>query len=53
MLNFVYQNPTKVIFGKGVINDLSKQVLNYGNKVLIVYGGKSIFNSGLYEVITK
>lgn len=53
MLNFEYQNPTKVIFGKGVINDLSKQVLNYGNKVLIVYGGKSIFNSGLYEVITK
>ncbi|MGM9942127.1 MAG: iron-containing alcohol dehydrogenase [Bulleidia sp.] len=52
MLNFVYQNPTKIIFGKGVINDLSKEVLNYGNKVLMVYGGKSIYNNGLYETIT-
>lgn len=52
MLNFLYQNPTKIIFGKGVIHDLSKQILNYGNKVLIVYGGKSIFESGLYDNIT-
>lgn len=52
MLDFVYQNPTKIIFGKGVIRDLSKEVLHYGNKVLMVYGGKSIFHSGLYETIT-
>ena len=52
MINFVYQNPTKIIFGKGVIKDLSKEVLNYGNKVLMVYGGKSIYSNGLYETIT-
>lgn len=53
MLNFVYQNPTKIIFGKGVINDLAKEVLSYGNKVLMVYGGQSIFNNGLYQTMTK
>lgn len=51
MLNFVYQNPTKIIFGKGAINDLPKEVLKYGNKVLIVYGGDSIFKNGLYEIL--
>ncbi|WP_294581635.1 iron-containing alcohol dehydrogenase [uncultured Thomasclavelia sp.] len=51
MLNFVYQNPTKIIFGKGVIDNLADEILNYGRKVLIVYGGKSIFNNGLYQKI--
>lgn len=53
MLNFIYQNPTKIIFGKGTIHDLSKEVRRYGKKVFMVYGGHSIFDSGLYEIIIR
>ncbi|WP_052466287.1 iron-containing alcohol dehydrogenase [Beduini massiliensis] len=51
MINFEYQNPTKVIFGKGVIDKLSNEILNYGNRVLLVYGGNSIKDNGTYDCI--
>ncbi|BAC15015.1 NADH-dependent butanol dehydrogenase [Oceanobacillus iheyensis HTE831] len=49
MDNFVYQNPTKLIFGKGQIEQLSKQVEPFGKRVLIVYGGGSIKRNGIYD----
>lgn len=49
--NFIYQNPTKLIFGKDQIKRLSKEVQNFGEKVLLVYGGGSIKKNGLYEQI--
>lgn len=51
MNNFTYQNPTKLIFGKGQIEQLSKEVPQYGTKVLLVYGGGSIKKNGLYDEI--
>lgn len=53
MLNFEYQNPTKIIFGKGSINKLANEILNYGHKVLLVYGGKSIKQNGTYDTIKQ
>ncbi|MEN2467562.1 iron-containing alcohol dehydrogenase [Ornithinibacillus sp. JPR2-1] len=49
MDNFLYYNPTKLIFGKGQLNALPEQVKQYGTKVLIVYGGGSIKRNGIYD----
>ena len=53
MVNFVYDIPTKVYFGENVLDNLSKEVKNYGNKVLLVYGKDSIKKTGLYDEIIK
>lgn len=51
MENFIYRNPTKLIFGKGQIEALKTEIPKYGNRVLLVYGGGSIKKSGLYEKV--
>lgn len=51
MENFIYRNPTKLIFGKGQIEALKTEIPKYGSKVLLVYGGGSIKNNGLYEKV--
>lgn len=45
MLNFEYYNPTKIIFGRGMIAKLDEQ-LSPDAKVLVLYGGKSAEKSG-------
>jgi alcohol dehydrogenase YqhD (iron-dependent ADH family) len=49
MQNFTYGNPTKLLFGKGQLDQLKNEIPKYGNKVLLVYGGGSIKKSGLYD----
>ncbi len=51
MENFTFWNPTKLIFGKGQLEQLKKEVPKYGKKVLLVYGGGSIKRSGLYDQV--
>jgi len=51
MENFTFWNPTKLIFGKGQLEQLKKEIPVYGKKVLLVYGGGSIKKSGLYDKI--
>lgn len=51
MDNFTYQNPTKLIFGKGQIEELKREVPLYGKKVLLVYGGGSIKRNGVYDAV--
>jgi len=50
MYNFEYQNPVKIIFGKG---EISKTGINIpeGSKILLTYGGGSIFKNGVYEQV--
>lgn len=49
MNNFVYHNPTELIFGKGQLSLLQEKAKQLGSTVLIVYGGGSIKRSGLYD----
>ncbi len=51
MNNFYFHLPTNVYFGKGQIKKLPEILLEYGKKVLLVYGGGSIKRSGLYDEI--
>lgn len=51
MENFIFRNPTKLIFGKNQLEQLHKEIKLYGNKILVVYGGGSIKRNGLYDQI--
>lgn len=53
MQNFTFWNPTKLIFGKGQLEQLKKEIPAYGKKVLLVYGGGSIKRNGLYDNVMK
>ena len=53
MQNFIFQNPTKIIFGKGQIKRLGKETSRYGKKALLVYGKNSIFKNGVYDQVTS
>lgn len=49
MQNFVFRNPTKLIFGKGQLEQLKTEIPQFGKKVLLVYGGGSIKRNGIYD----
>ncbi|MGP7816280.1 iron-containing alcohol dehydrogenase [Niallia sp. 01092] len=51
MDNFMFWNPTKLIFGKGQLEQLKVQLAPFGSKVLLVYGGGSIKKNGLYDKV--
>ena len=50
MYNFEYQNPVKIIFGKGEINKVGKNIPE-GSKILLTYGGGSILKNGVYDQV--
>ncbi|CAA7194500.1 iron-containing alcohol dehydrogenase [Chryseobacterium potabilaquae] len=52
MLNFEFKNPTKILFGKGEINKIAKEIPNDA-KVLMIYGGGSIKNNGIYDQVKQ
>lgn len=52
MESFVFEYPTKVYFGQGAAKQyLCKELEQYGNTVLLAYGGGSIKRNGVYEEI--
>lgn len=48
---FVYDIPTRVYFGENQFENLGKEVRQYGNRVLLTYGGGSIKKIGLYDTV--
>lgn len=52
MNNFKYRNPTKILFGKGQIENLSTEI-PANSKILMLYGGGSIMKNGIYEQVKK
>ncbi len=53
MQNFDYMTPTRLIFGKGVIEKLPKVMAQFGPKILLTYGGGSIKKIGLYQKVLE
>lgn len=51
--NFDYHTPTRVIFGRGVIEKLPEVMRPLGRKVLLAYGGGSIKRIGLYDKVRQ
>lgn len=53
MINFTFQNPAKIIFGKGTINQVAREIVSCGGtKVLLVAGGGSIKKNGVYDAVS-
>ncbi len=50
MFNFEYSNPTKILFGKGQIAAIAREI-PAGTKVLVTYGGGSIRANGVYDQV--
>ena len=53
MQNFDYMTPTRLVFGKGVIEKLPGALAPLGRKVLLTYGGGSIKKIGLYDKVLE
>jgi alcohol dehydrogenase len=51
MQNFTFDNPTRIIFGKGTITRIGTEVSRFGRKVLLVYGQGSIKKHGIYDQV--
>ena len=52
MNNFIFENKTKVYFGKGGVKEYLGSLLgNYGETVMLAYGGGSIKCNGVYDEI--
>ncbi len=52
MYNFEYKNPVKIIFGKGTIAKLTEEI-PANQRILLTYGGGSIFKNGVYDQVKK
>ncbi|MGC9151142.1 MAG: iron-containing alcohol dehydrogenase [Microbacter sp.] len=50
MNNFMFKNPTKLIFGKSTIASLSTEI-PAGSRILMTYGGGSIKTNGVYDQV--
>ena len=53
MQDFIFQNKTKIYFGKDQLGHLGEEISRFGKKVLLVYGGGSIKKIGLYDKVMK
>lgn len=54
MQNFVFHNPTKLIFGENTIEVIGKEISKSGYKrILLLYGGGSIKKNGVHDTVVK
>ena len=49
--NFTFYNPTKLYFGENSLDNLSKELGKYGEKVMLVFGSGSIIKNGIYDAV--
>ncbi|MDR2152368.1 MAG: iron-containing alcohol dehydrogenase [Helicobacteraceae bacterium] len=50
MQNFVYHNPTRLVFGKGEIAKLGA-LIEKDRKIMLIFGGGSVKQNGVYEQV--
>ena len=54
MNNFIFENATKVLFGKGCVKEyLACLTKGYGDTVMLAYGGGSIKKNGIYDEVVS
>lgn len=52
MNNFTFQNPTRLIFGKGTIEKLAT-VIPLSHRIMVTFGGGSVKRNGVYDTVIK
>ncbi|GLC90522.1 iron-containing alcohol dehydrogenase [Lysinibacillus piscis] len=50
---FTFYNPVKLHFGADTLEKLANELTQFGEKVLVVYGGGSIKRNGVYEAVVE
>ena len=53
MNDFSFQNTTKVFFGKEALSHISDEAVRYGRRILLVYGGRSVKATGIYDRVVS
>ncbi|MEG2092616.1 iron-containing alcohol dehydrogenase [Cetobacterium sp.] len=53
MKNFIYDIPTRVLFGNNQIPNVGLEVKKHAAKILLLYGKNSIKKNGLYDEVIK
>jgi alcohol dehydrogenase len=53
MENFVFQNPTKIVFGRGVEKETGRETASFSRRVLLHTGGGSAKKSGLLDRVSQ
>lgn len=54
MNNFIFENTTKIYFGKGCVKEyLASLTAPYGQTVMLAYGGGSIKRNGIYDEVME
>ncbi|KAJ6247131.1 alcohol dehydrogenase yqhd [Anaeramoeba flamelloides] len=53
MQNFNFYNPVNVVFGKNTITPTLRKLIKPSQRILITYGGGSIFKNGVYDQVIK
>ncbi len=53
MNDFVFQNTTKIYFGRNQLQHLGSEIRQFGSRVLLAYGGGSIKKTGLYDKVME
>jgi alcohol dehydrogenase YqhD (iron-dependent ADH family) len=51
MHDFVFHNPTRVLFGRGSISSTGPETAVFGKNVLLAYGQGSIKKNGIYDQV--
>lgn len=52
MKNFIFQNPTKLVFGRGQIARLT-ELIPRNKKIMITFGGGSVTQNGIYAQVIR
>lgn len=52
MENFIFQNPVKLIMGRGMIAQLSKEIPS-DKRIMITFGGGSVKKNGVYDQVKE
>ncbi|WP_294096339.1 iron-containing alcohol dehydrogenase [uncultured Cetobacterium sp.] len=53
MKNFIYDVPTRILFGENQVSNVGKEVKKHASKVLLLYGKNSIKKNGLYDEVVN
>ena len=53
MKNFISSNPTKLLFGKGVVSKLGNYSKNNGSKAVIIIGKGSVKHNGILDAVIE
>ena len=52
MKNFTFYNPTRLVFGKGMIEQLANEI-PASHRIMITFGGGSVKKNGIYDQVVK